>query len=84
MVKVKAIIKDDNNPNFEVEAYADISSVDFLVYKDCMNICSSNEYEQAFDRISGCFQDQNYLPYDWYFDSDIKLVGELEAKRLTK
>ena len=74
MVKVKAIIKDDNNSNFELEAYANISSVDFLVYKDCMNICSSDEYRAAEDRINECFQNQNHLPYDWYFGSDIKLV----------
>lgn len=74
MVKVKAIIKDDNNPNFEVEAYADISNVDFLIYKDCMNICSSDEYYAADDRITACFQRQNYLPYNWYYKSGIEFV----------
>ena len=76
MVKVKAIIKDDSNSNFESEVYANINSVDFLVYKDCMDICSSDEYGAAYDRICACFQNQNRLPYDWYFYSDIELAME--------
>ena len=75
MVKIKAIIKDEDNPNFEVEAYATVNERDFLIYEDCMNIFSCDEYESAYDRICECFQNQNNLPYNWYFDADIEKVS---------
>jgi len=76
MIKVKAIIKDDDNPNFELTCYATVNEVDFLVYKDCMNTCSCDEYDRAYDRICDCFEHQNNLPYSWYFDADIEEAKE--------
>lgn len=69
---VKAIIKDNDNRDYIKEATASISNIDYLVYKDCMNTCTSEEYEKAWDRICTAFSNQNDLPKSWYMDSDLQ------------
>ena len=73
-MNVKAIIKDNDNKDFVKEATANISTIDYLIYKDNMNTCSSEEYDRAWNRICNAFSNQNDLPESWYMDSDLQEI----------
>ena len=74
MIEVKATIRDNDDSNFEVEARAYINGTDFLTYKDCMNTCSADEYDRAWNNICSRFESNNDLPDSWYIDGEIEEV----------
>ena len=73
-MNVKAIIKDNDNKDYVKEATARISGMDYLIYEDCMNTCTSEEYDRAWNRICDAFSSQNNLPESWYIEGDLQGV----------
>lgn len=71
-VLVKTIIKDNDNDNYKLEAQAYVNGKDLLIYKDCMNTCSCEEYDRAWNNICGELSNQNDLPYNWYADKRVE------------
>ena len=68
------VIKDNDNKDYVKEATASVSSVDYLVYKDCMNTCTGEEYDKAWNRICSAFTNQNNLLESWYIDGDLQEI----------
>lgn len=73
-MRIRVTIGDNENKDYRKEVEAEISSIDWLVYKDCFEYCTYEEYVKAFDNICDDIQAQNNLPYDWYIDGKIKEV----------
>jgi hypothetical protein len=69
-VLVNVKIGDNDNNNFEKVVQVELNSIDCLVIKDNMDICSSEECDTSWDRLVEAIerQAQCYLPREWYID----------------
>lgn len=79
MVRVKVILGDDNDGNFEKEVEIVMSAIDFLVIQDCMCVCSGDDYDYSWDSFIQSIQIQarGYLPKDWYVKGKPKYIETL-------
>lgn len=68
-MKILVTIGDNSNKEYSRKDVVDIDPVEYLVYKDCMNYCSSDTYNDAWEHIVRAISQQiDNLPYDWYVD----------------
>ena len=69
---------DNSNKNYHLEAKVNIRVIDKLIYKDCMDEFSSDEYNIACEHIYNEISKQvNNLPLEWYLD---KITDEYNNK----
>jgi len=74
-MKIRVEIGDNSNKNYHGTAEAEINEVDYVVYKDNMNWCTSYQYDNSWDNICERISRQNNLPYDWFVDSELEPIN---------
>lgn len=67
-MRITAIIGDNDNRDYKNKVYAEINSIDWLVYQDGLEHCSFEQYDNAWNNITDAIEAQNDLPYEWYVD----------------
>ena len=75
-VLVDVKICDNDNELFSTNIQVEINSIDYLIIKDCMKICSCEEYDESWDKLIQAIESNRYLylPKDWYISGRIKLI----------
>ena len=67
-MRIKAIVGSNYHCNHKKKVYAEINGIDWLVYQDALEHCSSEQYDNAWNNICDAIEAQNDLPYYWYVD----------------
>jgi hypothetical protein len=70
-VLVTVRIGDNDNKDFTKLVQVELNSIDYLVIKDNMDICSSEEFDTSWNNLVRALerQTQCYLPREWYIDT---------------
>ena len=78
-VLVDVKICDNDNELFSTNIQVEINSIDYLIIKDGMRICSYEEYDESWDKLIQVIENNRYLylPKDWYISGHIKLVEKV-------
>ena len=75
-VLVEVRIGDKENKNYDETIQVKINSIDYLIIKDCMDVCSDDEYDESWDRFIGAIERQadSLLPPEWYVKGTMELT----------
>ena len=78
-VLVDVKICDNDNELFSKNVQVEINSIDYLVIKDGMDICSCDDYDESWERLVQTIESNRslYLPRDWYICGNIKLIEKI-------
>ena len=70
-VLVSVNIGDNENNNFKNTIQVEINSIDYVVIKDNMEICSCEEFDTSWERLVKTIESQRqvWLPCEWYIIS---------------
>ena len=78
-VLVNVNIGDDQDRSFKKSVQVEINSIDYLVIKDGMEICSCEESDESWDRLVRAIESQRqvWLPCDWYICGEIEFLEKI-------
>ena len=78
-VLVNVRIADNDNELFSQNVVVEINSIDYLIIKDSMEICSCEEFDTSWERLVRIVESQRnvYLPREWYIYGEIEFLEKV-------
>lgn len=78
-VMVKVNIGDNENNAYNESVKVEINSIDYVVIKDNMDACSSEEFDASWERLVRAIlkQRQVLLPLEWYINGEIEFLEKV-------
>lgn len=69
-VKLNVRLGDNENKDYTRVVQVNLSSIDYLIIKDCMNTCSDKDYDRSWNRLINSIENTYYgeLPSEWFID----------------
>lgn len=78
-VLVSVKIADNINELFSKDVQVEINSIDYLIIKDNMEICSCDEFDTSWDKLVKAIESQKqvWLPCEWYIYGEIEFLEKI-------
>jgi hypothetical protein len=78
-VLVNVNIGDNEDNSFKKNVQVEINSIDYLVIKDSMEICSCEEFDTSWERLVRIVETQRqvWLPREWYINGEIEILEKI-------
>lgn len=78
-VLVNVKIADNDNEFFSQDIVVEINSIDYLIIKDDMEICSSEEFDTSLQKLVKAIESQRqvWLPCEWYIKGEIEFLEKI-------
>lgn len=78
-VLVNVRIGDNEDKNYTKLIQVEINTIDYLVIQDQMEICSSEEFDESWERLIKTIErnPNYYLPSGWYVDGEIEFCERI-------
>ena len=78
-VLVNVNIGDNENNSFKKSVQVEINSINYLIIKDNMEICSCDDFDASWDRVVQAIERQRdvWLPREWYINGEIEFLEKI-------
>ena len=78
-VLVKVEIGDNENNAYKESVKVEINSIDYVIIKDNMESCSSEEFDTSWERLIKAIEKQRqvWLPCEWYIKGEIEFLEKV-------
>lgn len=78
-VLVKVKIGDNDNKDYSKSVQVELNSIDYLIIKDSMEYCSSEEFDTSWERLVQAVEKQRqvWLPCEWYIKGTIEFLEKI-------